>query len=100
VGVNGQELSLSQNLIERLSADDFDPNEFNDEYRLRVLGMLDEKAKGEEITISPEPERKRPDATIDLMEALKRSIEGIPTGRAPARSKPAAARKRRKRASS
>jgi non-homologous end joining protein Ku len=43
--VNGQELNLSEGLIERLSADDFNPDEFKDEYRLRVLGMLDEKPK-------------------------------------------------------
>jgi DNA end-binding protein Ku len=87
--VNGQELSLSQNLIERLSADEFDPDEFKDEYRLRVLAMLDEKAKrrgDHHSTIAQEPDRKWPVATIDLMQALKRSIEVL-SERRPARSK-------------
>jgi DNA end-binding protein Ku len=91
VRLNGQELNLSQGLIDRLSADDFNPDHFKDEYRLRVLGMLEEKAKGEEITVAPEPDRKRPAATIDLMQALKRSMEGL-SERQPARSKPATAR--------
>jgi non-homologous end joining protein Ku len=34
--------------------DDFDPEEFKDEYRLRVQAALDEKVKGQEITI-PKP---------------------------------------------
>jgi DNA end-binding protein Ku len=91
--VRAEELKLSQGLIERLSADDFNPDQFKDEYRLRVLAMLEEKEKGEEITVAPEP-RARSAPTIDLMQALKRSME-----RLPARSKPATARKRRKRAS-
>jgi DNA end-binding protein Ku len=97
VRVSGQELNLSQSLIERLSADEFDPGDFKDEYRLRVLAILDEKAKGEEITVAAEPKERRA-PTIDLMQALKRSMEGLPERR-PVRSKPATARKRRKRAS-
>jgi DNA end-binding protein Ku len=96
--LKAEELKLSQGLIERLSEDDFKPDHFEDEYRLRVLGMLKEKRKGEEITIAPEPERKRPAATIDLMQALKRSMERVPARSKPARSKPAA-RKRRQKAS-
>jgi DNA end-binding protein Ku len=85
-------------LIERLSREDFKPEQFKDEYRLRVLAAIDEKRKGEEITIAPEPERRRPTPTIDLLEALKRSMEGMPKQQR-ARRKPATARKKRKRPS-
>jgi DNA end-binding protein Ku len=91
--VRAEELKLSQGLIERLAMNDFKPDQFKDEHRLRVLGMLKEKRKGKEITVAPEP-KERPAPTIDLMQALKRSME-----RLPARSKPATARKRRKKAS-
>jgi DNA end-binding protein Ku len=95
--VSAEELKLSQGLIERLS-DEFKPDQFKDEYRLRVLAMLEEKEKGEEITFAPEP-KGRPAPTIDLMEALKRSMERAPARSKPARAKPATARKRRKKAS-
>jgi DNA end-binding protein Ku len=93
--VGRQELELSEGLLDRLSRPDFKPEQFKDEYRLRVLATIEKKRKGEEITIAPEQEaRRRPTATIDLLQALKRSIEGMPT-----KTRPATARKRRKRAS-
>jgi DNA end-binding protein Ku len=97
--VGRQELELSEGLIERLSREDFKPEQFKDEYRLRVLAMIEEKRKGEEITTAAEPkERRRPTPTIDLLEALKRSMERVPQRRQ-ARRKTATARKKRKRAS-
>jgi DNA end-binding protein Ku len=67
-----QELELSRGLIEKLSSEDFEPEIYRDEYRERVLALLDEKAKGRQITIAP----KRPAAghVIDLMAALKESM--------------------------
>jgi len=96
--VGRQELELSEGLIKRLSREDFEPEQFNDEYRLRVLAMIEEKRKDEEITIAAEPEkRRRPTPTIDLLQALKHSMERMPERRP--RSKPARARKKRRRAS-
>jgi non-homologous end joining protein Ku len=65
-------------------------------YRIRVLGMLDEKSKGKEIVIDKAPAPKH-GQVIDIMEALKRSMERIPE-RIPAKKKPvtnAAAKKKR-----
>jgi DNA end-binding protein Ku len=93
--VGRQELELSEGLVDRLSADEFRPEQFRDEYRLRVLAMIKEKRKGEEVTAARKPEaRRRPGPTIDLLEALKQTME-----RMPAKRRPATARKRRKRAS-
>jgi DNA end-binding protein Ku len=94
--VSRQEVELAEGLIDRLSSDEFQPEKFKDEYRLRVLGMLEEKRQGEEITIAPRPEGRRRAPVIDIMQALKESIERLPARGTPRR---AAGRKRRKKAS-
>ena len=63
---------------------------YKDEYRIRVLAMLDEKSKGKEIVIDKAPTPKH-GQVIDIMEALKRSME-----RVPAKKKPGSAGKKRK----
>jgi DNA end-binding protein Ku len=45
VKLSEQELTLGANLIEEMS-DEFDPDKYRDEYRIRVLAMLEEKSKG------------------------------------------------------
>ena len=58
VNVSKQELELGVGLIERLTSEEFHPENYQDEYRIRVLAMLDEKSKGKEVTIAaPAPER-------------------------------------------
>jgi DNA end-binding protein Ku len=66
-----RELDMAKQLIESLSSD-FDPSGYRDEYRERVLELIERKAAGETITIEePEPERKE---VPDLMAALEASI--------------------------
>ncbi|HZB05301.1 MAG TPA: Ku protein, partial [Thermoleophilaceae bacterium] len=66
-----RELDMAKQLIESLSSD-FDPSGYRDEYRERVLDMIERKAAGETITVeAPEPERKE---VPDLMAALEASI--------------------------
>jgi len=66
-----RELDMAKQLIESLSGD-FDPNAYRDEYRERVLDLIERKAAGETITVeAPEPERKE---VPDLMAALEASI--------------------------
>ena len=66
-----RELDMAKQLIESLSGD-FDPSGYRDEYRDRVLDMIERKAAGETITVeAPEPERKE---VPDLMAALEASI--------------------------
>ena len=52
VKVSQQELELGIGLIDRLTSEEFHPENYEDEYRIRVLAMLDENSKGKEITIS------------------------------------------------
>jgi DNA end-binding protein Ku len=68
-----EEIQLGADLIESMN-DEFKPEKYRDEYRERVQAMLDEKSKGREITVA-EPEAPRHGQIIDLMQALKQSIE-------------------------
>src|SRR5215468_1162721 len=67
------EIELSATLIENMS-DEFNPDKYRDEYRERVQAMLEEKSKGQDITVAA-PEAPQRAQIIDLMQALKQSIE-------------------------
>jgi DNA end-binding protein Ku len=92
VKVFGKELELGVGLIERLTSEEFHPENYKDEYRIRVLGMLDEKSRGKEIVIGKAPAPKH-GQVIDIMEALKRSMERVPAKKKTA--SPAAAKKKK-----
>jgi DNA end-binding protein Ku len=74
--IKAGELELAVKLIEGLSADEFEPDQYKDEYRDRVLDVINKKVEGKEVTAAaPAPERKQ---VIDLMEALKESLAKRP----------------------
>ena len=89
--VSQQELELGVGLIDKLTSEEFHPENYQDEYRIRVLAMLDEKSKGKEFVIGTAPAPKH-GQVIDIMEALKRSMERVPAKKKPAIA--AAAKKR------
>jgi DNA end-binding protein Ku len=66
-----KELTMARQLIESLSAA-FEPERYHDEYRTKVLEMIEEKAKGNEIVTQPEAEEPAP--VVDLMAALEASL--------------------------
>jgi DNA end-binding protein Ku len=71
VKVDEKELKMAMSLVELLE-DDFHPENFKDEYREALLERIEAKAHGEELVEAPNaPETK----VIDLMEALKASVE-------------------------
>ena len=92
-----RELTMAQQLIDSLSAD-FDPTRFKDEYRERVLDLIERKAAGEEIAVQPEAEDETP--VPDLMAALEASLAEVRSGNSdePASAPKKAAAKPRKRA--
>jgi DNA end-binding protein Ku len=92
VKVSDKELELGVSLIDRLTSEEFHPENYKDEYRIRVLGVLDEKSKGKEIVVDTAPAPKN-GQVVDIMEALKRSMERVPAKKKPAT---AAAKKREK----
>jgi DNA end-binding protein Ku len=65
-----RELEMARQLIDSLSSD-FDPSKYRDEYRERVLEMIEAKAEGEEIVLQPAEE---PEPVPDLMAALEASV--------------------------
>src|ERR671919_1054970 len=79
--VTPDELKLAQGLLDRMSDGAFESDKYQDEYRLRLLAMIDEKVKGHEITAAPQPVAK-PGPVIDLMEALRQSMKKVPEKKA------------------
>ena len=59
-----RELKMAQQLIDSLSSD-FEPSKYNDEYREKVLELVERKAEGEEIAIQPEAEEPAEGARPD-----------------------------------
>ena len=74
VEVSERELKMARQLIESLSGD-FEPSRYRDEYRDKVLDLIERKAQGEEITI--QPEAPAPTKVPDLMAALEASLAAV-----------------------
>ena len=67
------ELKLATQLIESISSKNFDAEAYHDEYRQRVLELIEEKSKGKTIML---PSKTAVHATnvVDLMQVLKDSL--------------------------
>lgn len=73
VQVQDSEVKMARQLIQQLS-DEFKPQDFVDEYRAKLEELVEKKVEGEEVTVTPPPEEE-PTKVVDLMEALKASVE-------------------------
>jgi DNA end-binding protein Ku len=71
VEIRPQELAMAKSLIENLS-DTFQPDEFHDTYRERLEAAVQAKIEGQEVAVEA---TKEPTQILDLMEALKASVE-------------------------
>ena len=71
VEVKPAELDLAKQVIQSLVGE-WEPGDFENEYRGQLRAVLEAKLAGEEIAI-PEPEPEAP--VVDLMEALRRSVD-------------------------
>ena len=89
IDVKGAELDMARQLVESLVGD-FDPAEYENEYRNDLRAMLDAKLEGKEI-VAPEPAKEAP--VVDLMEALKASVAQARKDK-PAAAKPKAKAKK------
>jgi DNA end-binding protein Ku len=81
--VSEPELKLAQQLIEQLAAKRFDPNEYADEHRARVQAAIQKKVEGKEVSIAEGPVAAKGGNVIDLMEALRASIDARGSKAAP-----------------
>src|SRR5437016_9016035 len=103
--VRDKEVQLAEMLINELTEDKFNPMAFKDEYRERLLERIREKARGKTIVAEQREEEEKTGEVVDIMEALRRSLEkgrtAAPAGRrrrAPKRAaskKPRSAKKRK-----
>jgi len=72
--VSEDELELALTIIDQRVNDHFEPARYEDQVRSSMLEKIQQKIDGQEITLPPEeaPETK----IVDLMEALKASVQG------------------------
>jgi DNA end-binding protein Ku len=66
-----RELQMATALVESLSGP-FEPDRYQDDYRLRLLDLVEQKAKGQQIVAPPAEEQ--PAEVVDLMAALEASL--------------------------
>jgi len=98
--VSDAELKLANQLIEHLAVKKFDPGEFKDEFRGRVEAAIQRKVQGKEVSVAKEGTRASRSNVIDLMQALKASLNGkadAAVTRSPKRATPSSPRKAGKR---
>ena len=75
---NPQMLQIAEKIIEQQSGD-FDPSEFRDRYEDALRALIEEKRKGKPV--KPAKPANDDGKVIDLMAALKKSLEGGGTQR-------------------
>ena len=71
--VRAPELKLAMQLIEQITSEKFDPSAYQDEEKKRIQAAIQKKIEGEQIAVSPEPD-KGGAQIIDLMDALRASL--------------------------
>jgi DNA end-binding protein Ku len=76
--VRKAEVDMAKTLIENLAAK-WDPEKYHDRYRNQLLELLRKKAKGKPL---PEPQAEEGGEVIDLMEALRQSVQATKKRRA------------------
>jgi DNA end-binding protein Ku len=82
VPVKAAELAMAESLISTM-AGDFDPSAFTDDYREAMQQLLEAKQSGGEVQQAPDAADDGGGAVVDLMSALRRSVERA-GGNAPA----------------
>jgi DNA end-binding protein Ku len=79
VKVSPAELKMAENLVGMMAAE-FEPEEYKDEYKQAVLKVVDAKVQKREVIEAPEAEAET--TVVDLMSALKASVERAKKGEA------------------
>src|SRR5438105_2515101 len=94
--VKDAELKLAKQLIEAQASESFDPSAYKDEVAARIGAAIEKKVEGQEITLAEAPAGGA--QVIDLMEALRASLERKPAAKSKTPEPAAATRKPPKRA--
>lgn len=72
VEVTERELKMARQLVDSLTVDEFEPDKFTDEYRARVMELIEAKAAGE-VVVARAAEAE-PTKVVDLLAALEASV--------------------------
>jgi DNA end-binding protein Ku len=102
VDVSPAEMQLALQLIDQISTDSYDPTQYVDEEKKRILAAIDEKIAGKQVVAAAHQETQGTAQVIDLMEALRQSLAKKPAAAKPAKAaataeaQPVAATKERK----
>lgn len=75
--VSAAELKMAENLV-GMMATKFEPDEYRDEYKRALMEVVEAKVEKREIIEAPEPEAET--TVVDLMAALKASVEKAKQG--------------------
>lgn len=92
--VAGAELKMAEQLIESMDKP-FDPEQYKDEFQEKLQDLVDQKISGKTVK---KAKAENPGKVIDLMEALKASVEQNSKGKAKSKTKKTSAQPARKRA--
>ncbi|WP_049574588.1 non-homologous end joining protein Ku [Nonomuraea sp. SBT364] len=93
IEVRAQELKMAESLITTMEAD-FDPTEYHDTYREALQQVIEAKVAGKEVIAAPEEEEAGP--AVDLMAALRASVDAAKRERSGEGAKPKGAAKESK----
>jgi DNA end-binding protein Ku len=75
IKTSSAQLSMANELVKAMTKP-LDMQKFKDDYRLQLQKLVDAKVKGKEIKAGPEEQDEAEPGTINLMEALKKSLAG------------------------
>jgi len=90
VELRPQEVQMASSLVDSL-ASDFDPEQFEDEYKAALEQLIDTKVSGGDVSDLAPKDTTRDDAeVVDLMTALQRSVQRAQESRQAAKAAPAA----------
>jgi DNA end-binding protein Ku len=76
--VGDAELKLAKQLIEQISVDTYDPTQFVDEEKKRILAAVEEKIAGKQIVAPDHVQTSSGAQVVDLMTALRASLQRKP----------------------
>lgn len=85
------ELKLALQLIDQIAADTYDPTQYEDDEKKRILAAIDEKIAGKRVVAPAAVEPAAGAQVIDLMDALRASLGGRKSAALAAATAPAPA---------
>jgi DNA end-binding protein Ku len=74
--IGKREVEMAEQLIDSLTRE-FDPTAYRDEYREKLLALIERKAEGKDVLTAPSAGTPEPTKAPDLMSALEESIAAI-----------------------